>query len=203
MIGGIDEVGMGPLAGPVVSAVVVFKEKNPPIEGLRDSKKLSEGRRNYLFNEIVRACVDLGWGCASAQEIDRLGMKEAWILSIHRAMGMLDTWPTKLIADGGTKMLGRYTRLDVYLHGNVQMEAKADDKYWQVSAASILAKVLRDKFMIEVARDYPAYLWERNKGYGVPAHQDAIKDHGLTPLHRKTFCTKVKKKRTRRRSRFD
>ena len=195
-LGGLDEVGMGPLAGPVVVVVAVFTEKDAPVDGLDDSKKLTESRRENLFPLIVDAAHDIGWGWVEAADIDHLGIRDAWVEAVHQALAMLDERPAWLTVDGTQQQLGARTRLDVFGGGMViDMHAKADMDTWQVSAASIVAKVIRDRHMRELHDDHPEYGWDTNKGYGTPAHLRALKQHGLTLENRKTFCEGKKLKK--------
>lgn len=191
-IGGLDEVGWGALAGPLISVVAVFREED--IAGLpntvRDSKLVTEKRRSMLYLDLCRWALDVGIGHAWPHEIDTLGPLGALQKSYERAIEDLKHKPDILYVDGS-----EYTNRVRSWSGHQIIEAKADTKYRQVSAASIIAKVFRDTIMIEMSRLHPQYGWENNKGYGSQDHQAAIKKHGLlldgtAYLHRKRYCQK-------------
>ncbi|NNU15124.1 ribonuclease HII [Parvularcula sp. ZS-1/3] len=181
---GIDEVGRGPLAGPVVAAAAYLGDAQ--IEGLRDSKKLSEKKREALAPIILREA-KVGIGRVSADEIDSLGIEPATKLAMRRAveaLGPLEGIDAPLaIVDGNRPPdLGA---LDVLT------EVKADTSCPSVSAASIVAKVERDREMKELAQTFDAYGWHTNKGYGSKAHRDAIVEAGVTPHHRRSFLRNI------------
>ena len=180
---GIDEVGVGCLAGPLVTVGAVFD--CPPIVGVTDSKKLSPRRREELTKEILAHCLDLTAVSVSAQEIDEIGIVSARLDSYRLVHQHLQEASQRqidvVILDGDLCPQGM----------NALVEPKADLNYWQVGAASIVAKVFRDRAMTIWDWEYPFYDWVSNKGYGAPKHLVAIKEHGLTPLHRVTFCKGV------------
>lgn len=183
---GIDEVGRGPLAGPlVVGAVILPKDRPEWVEELRDSKALSKTKRRYLSEIIIDEAPAYGLGWVWPKEIDELGMPEALKKATRQAV--LEVQKKKvpfseIIIDGDTNFL-EGTSLEPYTTTLI----KGDDKIKEISAASIIAKVARDDYMIEKSEEYPAYGWERNMGYGTPEHKEAIYDYGLTPEHRLSF----------------
>lgn len=175
-VAGVDEVGRGPLAGPVVTAAVVLPEA-PRIEGLADSKALDEASRERLCAEVLaHARVGLGW--ATTREIDRLNILRATHLAMARAVARLRGFPVHLLVDG---------RPVPGLPVDHTAVVKGDAKCACISAASIVAKVFRDRYMSALARRYPAYGFERNKGYGSAAHRDALAQAGPCPHHRRSF----------------
>ena len=176
-IAGIDEAGRGPLAGPVVAAAVILDAKKP-ILGLADSKKLSAHRREQLFDQICQRALCYAVAQASVQEIDRLNILQATLLAMRRAVDGLALAPAKVLVDGN-----RLPPLDVWARAIVKGDALVD----AISAASILAKVTRDRWCLQVDRLYPQYGFATHKGYGTAAHLAALRVHGACALHRKTF----------------
>lgn len=172
---GIDEVGRGPWAGPVVACAVSLNE---PVSGLKDSKKLSQKRREEL-DEIIRSNSTYGVGWVQADELDSVGLTEAVRIAMKRAVKECNIMSDETIIDGNHNYLPE-------LKGS-RAEIKAEDKYAEVAAASIVAKVARDKFMIEQAVKYPEYGFEKHMGYGTQFHKDALAKHGVTSLHRRSF----------------
>lgn len=182
LIAGLDEVGMGPVAGPQVVVVAAFAGDRPKdLADVDDSKKLSRKKREELVPAILKHTKFFGFGWSSAEEIDEFGKLECWQ---RAAMGALVGAPkfSNLIVDG------EY-RVEDY-KGPQEVVVKADHLYWQVSAASILAKVMRDNDMEYLAEFHKGYGWETNAGYGTEAHLKAIKTLGLTQFHRRTFLKK-------------
>lgn len=172
---GIDEAGRGPFAGPmVVAGVKLYKE----IPELNDSKKLSEKKREYLF-DIIKENSEFHIVFSSAQDIDTLGISACLKNSIQKIMENINT--SSFLMDGNTSF-----GID-----NLAHKIKADASIAQVAAASILAKVSRDRYMVEIASQYPQYHFEKHKGYGTQAHTQAIKEFGLCDQHRKTFRIKA------------
>ena len=175
---GCDEAGRGPLAGPVVAAAVILAPdfKN---ELLNDSKKLKKKDREDL--EVIIKKEALAWAVAevSPEEIDEVNILNASFLAMHRAIDQLETVPELLLIDGN-----RFKKYDGIPHECV---IKGDGKFMSIAAASILAKTHRDLVMEQAARQYPGYGWESNAGYPTPKHRQAIRDRGVTPLHRKSF----------------
>lgn len=175
MIAGVDEAGRGPLAGPVVAAAVVLCESS--IDGLDDSKKLSAKRRATLEALILEHCI-VGVGVASVEEIDRHNILQATMLAMIRAVEALGHEPTYVLVDGNCLPKWRY-RAEAVIGG--------DALHPCISAASIIAKEHRDRLMIAADRDYPGYGWHTNKGYGAAFHVNALRQLGVTPLHRMSF----------------
>lgn len=175
-IAGIDEAGRGPWAGPVVAAAVILNPENMP-EGLRDSKKLTEKRREAIA-EAIRETSIVGVGVASVEEIDDINILQATFLAMARAEADLSMRPDACIVDGSQKPK---------LLTPVHMVVKGDAKSFSIAAASIIAKTTRDQMMRDLALEHPHYAWEKNKGYGAKAHSDALAQYGVTPHHRKSF----------------
>jgi ribonuclease HII len=177
-LAGVDEVGRGPLAGDVVAAAVMLDPQRP-IAGLRDSKKLSTARRQELA-ELIRERA-LAWSIASASvaEIDELNILQASLLAMHRAVAALDPQPEFVLVDGNR--LPRW-------HYASQPVVQGDDRVPAIAAASILAKVHRDHALIALENQYPQYGFASHKGYPTPAHLQALRTHGVTPVHRRSFA---------------
>ena len=177
LICGIDEVGRGPLAGPVVSAAVILPEGHN-IEGLRDSKKLSQKKRKELFEEIT--CIaDIGVGIVSSKEIDRINILQATYVSMKKAYYQLKKVPDKILVDGFAIPSKRIKSEGII---------KGDEKVQEISAASIVAKVIRDEFMILVDPVFPKFEFYKNKGYGTKLHLEALKKYRTTLIHRISFA---------------
>ncbi|MEZ5710743.1 MAG: ribonuclease HII [Blastomonas sp.] len=175
-IAGVDEAGRGPLAGPVVAAAVILCDGG--LDGLDDSKKLSRKRRETLFPLIMQCCT-VGIGMASVEEIDAINILQASMLAMHRAVEGLGMIPDKVLVDGN--------RLPQWSY-QAEAVVGGDALHPCISAASIIAKVERDRMMCEAARRHPEYGWDRNMGYGTAEHLAALRDHGPTPLHRRSFA---------------
>ena len=186
---GLDEVGMGALAGPLVVAVTAFPISMKPIPGVRDSKKLTRLKREQLVPEIMRQAAFVNFGYASARFIDQNGMHRAWN---HAACMALEGIPRlHLLIIDGERTVDGWDRNG----SGVLVEPKADDSYWEVSAASIVAKVMRDKDMVQMAKNWPAYYFTRNVGYGTQDHYAALRAHGpIEGLHRELFLRKFRAK---------
>jgi ribonuclease HII len=178
LMAGVDEAGRGPLAGPVVAAAVILDDLNP-IKGLNDSKKLSASRREQLFDEIRAKALCCSVAQASVEEIDRLNILQATLLAMRRAVDGLRLKPAKVLVDGN-----RLPVLDVLAEAIV----KGDATVPAISAASILAKVTRDRWCAELDQQYPQYGFATHKGYGTAEHMAALRAHGACPQHRKTFA---------------
>ncbi|OYU44885.1 MAG: ribonuclease HII [Burkholderiales bacterium PBB4] len=178
LVAGVDEAGRGPLAGPVVAAAVILDERQP-ISGLNDSKKLTALRREKLFDEIRAKALCCSIAQASVQEIDALNILQATMLAMRRAVEGLRLVPGLVLVDGN--------RLPVL---KVRGEAivKGDALVPAISAASILAKVTRDRWCLELDAQYPQYGFAAHKGYGTAEHLAALQSHGACPEHRKTFA---------------
>ena len=178
LVAGVDEAGRGPLAGPVVAAAVILDDLKP-IQGLNDSKKLSARRREKLCDEILAKALCCSIAEASVQEIDALNILQATMLAMRRAVDGLRLKPVKVLVDGN-----RIPVLDVRAEAIVQGDAKVP----AISAASILAKVHRDRLCKAWHAQYPAYGFDRHKGYGTAEHLQALQAHGPTPWHRLSFA---------------
>ncbi len=177
LIAGVDEAGRGPLAGPVVAAAVILDDLNP-IVGLADSKKLTALKRERLYDEIRAKALCCSIAEASVEEIDSLNILNATLLAMSRAVEGLRLKPHKVLVDGN-----RLPVLDVLAEAIV----KGDSKVPAISAASILAKVHRDRWCLQLHAQYPEYGFDRHKGYGTEAHLQALRTHGATPWHRHSF----------------
>ncbi|MPT48302.1 MAG: ribonuclease HII [Sphingobium sp.] len=176
---GVDEAGRGPLAGPVVAAAVILNPDDP-IVGLNDSKKLSAKRRAVLDIEIRARALHFGVGVASVEEIDAINILQATFLAMTRAVEAMSVEPEHIVVDGNRLPKWRYASAEAIVGGDALHPA--------ISAASILAKEERDRFMAQAALDYPHYGWASNKGYGSAVHMAALKEYGPTPLHRRSFA---------------
>ncbi len=175
---GCDEAGRGCLAGSVYAGAVIF----PPDyrnEELNDSKQLSERRRNELREIIKRDAVAWAVGVVEPDEIDRINILNASFLAMHRALDALSVRPEAVIVDGN--------RFNPYRDLPYTTIVKGDGKYLSIAAASILAKTYRDDYMAELARQYPQYDWQSNKGYPTKKHREAIREFGITPFHRRSY----------------
>lgn len=178
LIAGVDEAGRGPLAGPVVAAAVILDELNP-IKGLADSKKLTALRRAALYDEIQAKALCCSIALATVEEIDRLNILQATMLAMKRAVEGLRLKPHKVLVDGN--------RLPS-LHILAEAIVKGDALVPAISAASILAKVYRDRWCADYHLQFPQYGFATHKGYGTAAHLVALKAHGACPQHRKSFA---------------
>ncbi len=175
---GCDEAGRGCLAGSVFAAAVILPEDYVN-EGLNDSKKLTPMRRYELRDEIERDALAWAVGVVTPEEIDKINILNASILAMHRALDQLEVRPEAIIVDGN--------RFKPYRFIPYNTVVKGDGKYLSIAAASILAKTYRDDYMDSLAREYPQYAWDVNKGYPTKAHREAIAKYGITPYHRKSF----------------
>ena len=180
-IAGIDEVGRGPLAGPIYACAIIFK-KDFIIPEVQDSKKLSEKKRDVLNPKIIESAISYAIGTASEKEIDTINIRQATFLAMKRAIEGLSIKPDYLMVDG----------FDLPA-SNIPSEGiiKGDDKSFTIAAASIMAKVSRDSYMKDLDKKYPNYKFAKNKGYGTKEHIEAIKKYGITPIHRKSFLRKI------------
>ena len=176
-VAGIDEVGRGPLAGPVVAAAVILP-RDCWIEGVADSKKLNADRRLDLYQKIIRTALVCGVGAASCREIDRINIRRATALAMQRAIARLGGADHLLVDGLAVPELGTETHT-AFVGGDGCVHC--------ISAASIVAKVTRDRLMARLAARYPQYGWERNMGYGTPEHLEALDRLGPTPHHRRSF----------------
>jgi len=184
LICGVDEVGRGPLCGPVVSAAVILPKgfSDPRI---KDSKKIKSSKKMKEISDFIKEnAISYSIGISSAKEIDDINILQSTYLAMHRAIEGLQMEPSKILVDGNS--------FKPYKEIPYECIIKGDDKYIEIAAASIIAKNFRDELMGELAKEYPDYKWESNSGYGTKDHIEAIKNVGLTPHHRLTFCSKFK-----------
>lgn len=183
---GVDEAGRGPLAGPVVAAAVKIHEYYDFFEMINDSKKLSEKKREELFDKILTYC-DVGVGIASVEEIDEFNILEATFIAMNRAIEDVsknsDVKFNTVLVDGN-KLIKKY-------NGKQEFLVKGDAKSLSIAAASIIAKVTRDRIMLKFAEIYPEYHFEKHKGYGTKLHREILLEKGVLPIHRKTFLKKI------------
>lgn len=181
LIAGVDEAGRGPLAGPVYAAAVILPD-GCVIDGLNDSKKLTEKKREKLYDEIIEKAV--AWSVSAVDEkvIDEINILNATHMAMNNAVNALSVKPDYVIIDGNS------IKNMTLPHETV---VKGDAKCASIAAASILAKVSRDRYITELAQKYPEYGFEKHKGYGTKAHYEAIERYGITDIHRKTFLKKI------------
>lgn len=178
---GIDEAGRGPLAGPVYAAAVILPI-GAEIDGLNDSKKLSEKKREELFDIINEIAISVSVGIATEKEIDEINILQATFLAMKRAIEGLEIPADYAIIDGN-----RAPELEI----PTETVVKGDGKVMSVAAASIIAKVSRDRFMLKMAEEYPEYQFEKHKGYGTRLHYEMIEKYGVSPIHRRSFLKKL------------
>lgn len=181
IICGVDEAGRGPLAGPVYAAAVILPS-DYVIEGLNDSKKLTEKKREALFDEIKEKALAYGIASADEKEIDEINILNATFLAMKRAINSLSVKPDLALIDGNQKPHTDIEEVTVI---------KGDAKSMSIAAASVLAKVSRDRFMLEMAEKYPQYEFARHKGYGTKLHYEKIAQYGVCDIHRRTFLKKI------------
>lgn len=179
-IAGVDEVGRGPLAGPVCAAAVILP-KDLVIEGVDDSKKLSEKKREALYDIIIEKAVAWATVFVDPEIIDEINIRQATHLAMQRAVDALTIKPDFLLVDGNDKIPFNNAQCDYIVKGDAKFEC--------IAAASIVAKVTRDRYMKEMDGVYPGYDFAKNKGYGTKAHMLGIREKGLTPIHRRSFIT--------------
>jgi ribonuclease HII len=177
LIAGVDEAGRGPLAGPVVAAAVILDPARP-IDGLADSKILSEAKRNHLFKMIKKNALSWSLGISTVEEIDELNVLQATLLAMQRAIKGLDILPDHALIDGNC-----IPGLSI----SAQAIVKGDSKVKAISAASIVAKVERDQIMVDYHKIYPDFSFNQHKGYGTPQHMSEIDQFGILSIHRRTF----------------
>lgn len=178
LIAGVDEVGRGPLAGPVVACAVVMPPERRAMPGINDSKQLSAKKREKVISKILANAIGIGIGAASVREIDRLNILQASVLAMRRALRRLPVVPNHVVVDGRS-----LRTLDVP-HTAV---IRGDARCYSIACASIVAKITRDRVMHALASRYPGYLWEENVGYATAAHFRGIAERGVTPHHRRSF----------------
>lgn len=181
-IAGVDEVGRGALAGPVVAAAVILPRGTENF-GLRDSKKLTAQRRELLFEEISKRAVSIGIGVVGPDEIDRINILRATLKAMDTALSLLNPQPDYIIVDGNQPVKSDIPEETI---------VKGDDRSISIAAASIIAKVTRDRLMSSLHDKYPDYNFLSNKGYGTEEHRAAINKCGTSPIHRKSFALKPK-----------
>lgn len=182
---GVDEAGRGPLAGPVVAAAAKLKNYCERLQEINDSKKLTEKKREKLF-DVINECFDVGVGIATVEEIDSLNILNATFLAMRRAIKNLELEDNEdiLVLVDGNFTIREYS-------GKQEAVIKGDAKSLSIAAASIIAKVTRDRMMVAESDKYPEYHFEKHKGYGTKAHREAILTYGPLDIHRKTFLTKI------------
>ena len=183
LVCGVDEAGRGPLCGPVVAAAVILKPDSK-IEGVNDSKKLSEKKREQVYENIMENALAVGVGMSDVDVIESVNILNATKLAMKEAISKLKVQPEYVLIDGN-QMIDITIPGETVVHGDAISES--------IAAASIVAKVTRDRMLIEWDKTYPEYGFAKHKGYGTKAHTDAIAKYGLTPLHRPSFCTKFVK----------
>ena len=181
LIAGVDEAGRGPLAGPVVAASVIFSQ-DMFIKGVKDSKQLSEKERETLLPQIMESAVAYSVSVISHSKIDEINILQASILAMFTSVSRLSVVPDLVLADGNRKFEFIKPVIPV---------VKGDSKSFSIGAASIIAKVARDRIMKRLDPKFPEYLWKKNKGYPTREHINAVKLYGPTPLHRKTFLKNI------------
>ena len=177
---GVDEAGRGPLCGPVVAAAVILP-KHGCIEGVNDSKKISEKKREKLYDDIMDVAIAVGIGISDVDVIEKVNILNATKIAMKKAIESLSIKPDYILIDGNQKI-----DIDILQETVVSGDAKSES----IASASIIAKVTRDRMLRKFDEMYPEYGFAKHKGYGTKAHIEAIKKYGLTPIHRKGFCTK-------------
>ncbi len=185
VICGVDEAGRGPLAGPVYAAAVILP-RGYVVDGVNDSKKLSEKKRDLLFDKIVDECICYSVGTASVEEIDKINILQATFLAMRRAVEGLSVKPDIALIDGNKKPGLDIEQWDI---------VKGDAASANIAAASIIAKVSRDRYMLKLAEKYPQYQFEKHKGYGTKLHYEILDKYGISEVHRKTFLKKYLEKK--------
>ncbi len=181
LICGVDEAGRGPLAGPVCAAAVILP-RGLEIDGLNDSKKLTEKKREALYDPIREQAIAYGIAFATVEEIEELNILNATFLAMNRAIEQLNPVPELALIDGNRSTGIRFPSRCV---------VKGDARCADIAAASVLAKVTRDRYMLEMAGKYPEYHFEQHKGYGTKLHYDALREYGPSPIHRMSFLKKL------------
>lgn len=181
VICGADEAGRGPLAGPVCAAAVILP-RGLVIEGLNDSKKLSEKKREELFDVICEKAISCATAFATVDEIEEINILNAAMLAMNRAISKLEPQPELALIDGN-----RNSGITVPSRCIVKGDAKCAD----IAAASVLAKVIRDRYMLQMAEEYPQYGFEKHKGYGTKQHYEALREYGPCEIHRPSFLRKM------------
>lgn len=180
-LAGVDEAGRGPLAGPVVAASVIF-DKKTNIKGVNDSKQLTEKQRESLFEKIISSALAYSVSIVNQNVIDEVNILNATLRAMKQSVDDLKIKPDLVLVDGNRKFQSDIPVITII---------KGDSKSFSIAAASILAKVTRDRLMKNLSVQYPVYLWEQNKGYPTRQHREIIKNIGPSPLHRKSFLKKI------------
>jgi ribonuclease HII len=180
-LAGVDEAGRGPLAGPVVAASVIFR-KNTVIKDVNDSKQLTEKQREELFDKIISKALAYSVSIVEHFVIDEINILNASMMAMKKAVDDLKIKPDLILVDGNRKFQSDIPVITI---------VKGDSKSFSIAAASILAKVTRDRLMKNLAVQYPVYQWEQNKGYPTKQHREIIKKYGPSPLHRKSFLKNI------------
>ncbi|HKI62806.1 MAG TPA: ribonuclease HII [Mariprofundaceae bacterium] len=183
MLAGVDEVGRGPLAGPVVTAAVILSPNDPMLGKYRDSKKVAEKKRLMLYHHIRRSALAYSVSMATVEEIDRINILHATMLSMRRSVEMLAVQPSMVLVDGN-----RIPDLTIPAEAIIG----GDDSVQQIAAASIVAKVVRDRLMKMLDVRYPGYAFTKHKGYGTKVHLEALGELGPCPAHRRSFAPVAK-----------
>ena len=178
---GVDEAGRGPLAGPVYAAAVILPQ-SLVIDGLNDSKKLSEKKREMLYDKVTESALAWSVGVATEQEIDEINILQATFLAMRRAVDGLALKADYALVDGN-----RMPELSI----NGETVIKGDSLSMSIAAASIIAKVSRDRFMLEIDEKYPEYQFSKHKGYGTALHYEMLEKYGVSPVHRRSFLKKI------------
>jgi ribonuclease HII len=180
-LAGVDEAGRGPLAGPVVAAAVIFR-KSTIIKGINDSKQLSEKQREALYEKIISSALSYSVSIVEHEVIDEVNILNATLRAMKQAVDDLKIKPDLVLVDGNRTFQSEIPVITI---------VKGDSKSFSIAAASILAKVTRDRLMKNLAVQYPVYQWQQNKGYPTKQHREIIKKLGPSPLHRKSFLKKI------------
>jgi len=183
-IAGVDEAGRGPLAGPVFAAAVVLRN-DQFIDEVTDSKKLSEKKRDYLFDKIREEAVAFSIAAVDEKIIDEINIRNATFKAMNDAVNSLSQKPDYVLIDGNA-ISGMTIPHECVIKGDLKCNS--------IGAASILAKVARDRYMLQMAKVFPQYLFEQHKGYGTKLHYEMLEKHGISPIHRKTFLKKILEK---------
>ena len=180
-LAGVDEAGRGPLAGPVVAAAVIFR-KSTIIKGINDSKLLTEKQREALYDKIISSAIAYSVSIVEHVVIDEVNILNATLRAMKQCVDDLKIKPDLVLVDGNRKFQSEIPVITI---------VKGDSKSFSIAAASILAKVTRDRLMKKLSEQYPVYLWEQNKGYPTKRHREIIRKLGPSPLHRKSFLKKI------------
>lgn len=179
IVAGVDEAGRGPWAGPVVAAAVIFEDESKIPSGINDSKKISKKKRDELFEYITKSAI-YGVGIVGAEEIDSMNILAATKLAMQKALDSLSKSPQVVLVDGNQKI--------IYKNAKVITIVQGDSKSISIAAASIIAKVTRDKIMEQLHQEFPYYNWAKNAGYGTADHIKALAENGITEHHRKSYA---------------